>query len=154
MTRTTSTRTSALAAGLLVMLALGALGVAQTAFGRSLMADAGLVGDRDRYTQLALAEPKKLPQVIEGGRAELRLPFTLHNDEGEARAYAWSVVARTGGRTRTLARGTTRLAAGAGIRKAPEVEVPCRSRRVRVDVRLAEPAQDVHFFAACEEAPS
>jgi hypothetical protein len=154
MTRAASTRRSALAAGLLAVLALGALGVAQTAFGRSLLADAGLVGEREHYAQLAFAAPARLPQMVQGGRARLRLPFTLHNDEGRARDYAWSVVARTDGRTWTLASGTTRLAAGAGTREVPTVTVPCQARRVRVAVRLADPAQDVHFFATCEEAPS
>jgi hypothetical protein len=154
MTRTTSSRRSALAAALLAVLALGALGVAQTASGRSVLADAGLLGERERYTQLAFAQPKELPQVVQGGEAELPLPFTLHNDEGEARTYTWSVVARTDGRTRTLARGATPLAAGAGTRLVPTVTVPCEARRARVAVRLADPAQDVHFFATCEEAPS
>jgi len=125
------------------------LGAAQTGAGRSVLAHAGLVKPSEPYTELAFARPSQLPQRLPTGRTRLTVPITLHNAEGGARRYAWTIEALTGGRRAVLARGRLQAAAGQRAAVRTRFAAPCRGARTRVEVRLAQPAESIGFWAQC-----
>ena len=123
--------------------------LAQTAFGKSVLRDAGLLGSPQGYTELEFVQPAKLPAQIAPGTRRLRVPFRIHNVEGGAHTYRWSVVAIRDGQTQRLAGARQDLAKGQSRYLDPHVPLTCSGGRVRVEVRLADPAQSIGFWVKC-----
>jgi hypothetical protein len=123
--------------------------LAQTAAGKSVLRDAGLLGSPQAYTELEFVEPAKLPVQVTPGTHRLRVPFRIHNVEDSARTYRWSVVAITGGRTQRLAGTRQDLAKGQSRYLDPHVPLTCSGGRVRIEVRLADPAQSIGYWVKC-----
>jgi hypothetical protein len=138
-------------------IALLALGLAQTSGGGSVLRDAGVTSAPERYTELAFAHPARLPDQLRARRALLRIPFTLHNVGDAPRRYAWSVTSSADGPA-GLAQGAVRAAPDERLRLDPRVRLSCTRGRVRVAVRLADPALTIGFWARCpalgEASPS
>jgi Tfp pilus assembly protein PilX len=143
-------RAAALVA-LLVVLILVAL-AAQTAAGKSLLRHAGLIGGREAYTALAFENPRNLPADLRG-HPSLRVGFTLRNAEGGPRAYRWTIVSQTRRGTSRLASGITSAADGQLVRAGARIRIPCTGDRVRVNVRLADPAESIGFWTRCTRLP-
>ena len=123
--------------------------LAQTAAGKSVLRDAGLLGSPQGYTELEFVEPAKLPAQLTPGTQRVRVPVRIHNVEATARTYRWSVVAIDGGQTERLAGARQDLAKGQSRYLDPRVPLTCSGRRVRVEVRLADPAQSIGFWVKC-----
>lgn len=136
---------------LLVVLILLAL-AAQTAAGKSLLRHAGLIGGRDAYTALAFENPRNLPADLRG-HPKLRVGFTLRNAEGGPRTYRWTIFSQTRRGSRKLASGSVFAAKGTLARAGARIRIPCSGDRVRVNVRLAEPAESIGFWTHCSPLP-
>jgi hypothetical protein len=148
--RTGSWRFQWLAVAVVAAAGLAAVGIAQTAAGRSLLRKAGLTAAPARYTELAFAHPMLLPEKFPNGRFKVRAPFTIQNVGRVPRSYDWTVVELAGGRTITVAHGNTSL--DPGIRRAanPPMWLHCEGQgRVHVEVRLADPAESIGWWARC-----
>ena len=135
---------AAAAAAVLVLLA-----AAQTGAGRSVLRHAGLTSPAEPYTELAFARPSELPQRLPSGRTRVSVPFALHNAEGSLRTYAWTIEALSAGRRTVLARGRVQAAAGQLASVTRPFVARCRGGRTRVEVRLAQPAEPIGFWAQC-----
>jgi hypothetical protein len=142
-------RIHALGVTLVAAMVLAAIGLAQTASGRTFLRDSGLEGGDERYTELAFAHPTKVPEWLDSYRPKLDLPVALHNAEGESRTYHWTATVRHGDRTKVLDRGTVTLAADGRATIEPKVEFSCRSGRVRVDIAVDHPKQAVGAWMRC-----
>lgn len=132
-----------------VLLAVGAL-AAQSAAGQSLLQDAGLSPDPENFTELAFERPSKLPDVLAPDRPTT-VDFRVHNSEGEPRAYKWSVEQRRpdGSGRRVLRQGSLPLRAGdSAVVRAPITPV-CRPGKVRIEVRLQAPKQNIGWWIGC-----
>jgi hypothetical protein len=127
---------------------LAAVGVAQTARGKSLLRNVGIIGGEERYTALAFSQPRSLPPTVAQGE-RLGLGFTIRNVEGAVRTYRWRVVASGRTTPAVLASGRAQVRDGQVIRRVPGVRVPCTGRPVRVDVVLADPAESIGFWTQC-----
>jgi hypothetical protein len=131
-------------------LALAAVGIAQTAAGRSLLRKAGLTSPPARYTELAFERPMLLPEKFPHGRFKVRAPFTIHNVDGARRTYRWTVEEIAGGRTTKVAQGDLTEDAGIRRRANPRMWLRCtHAGRVRVQVRLTDPAESIGWWARC-----
>jgi hypothetical protein len=130
-----------------------AIGVAQTAAGKSVLSQAGLTGGEDRYTELAFARPTAVPDYVSDKPADLELPFAIRNAEGERRDYRWSLVVVSRRGTKTLDRGRLTLAAGASGTVGQRVKLRCAGDRVRVEVRLERPRQSIGAWIRCPGTP-
>jgi hypothetical protein len=137
---------AAVATAAIVVLAAA---LAQTAVGKSVLRDTGLLGAPEGYTELEFVEPAKLPAQLTPGTQRLRVPFRIHNVEGGARTYRWSIVAISRGHTRRVAGARQDLAKGQSRYLDPHVPVACNGSRVRIEVRLAGPAQSIGFWVKC-----
>ena len=125
------------------------VGLAQTAAGRSVLRDSGLLGSPDGYTELEFVDPTKLAARVAPGGSTVRVPFRIHNVEGGARTYRWSVVAIASGRPERVAAGRQDLASGQSRYLDPRAAIACTGGRVRIEVRLADPAQSIGFWVEC-----
>ena len=133
--------------------ALIAVTVAQSAFGRTVLRDAGFDGGDERYTELAFAQPTKVPEWLDTYRPSLDLPVLIHNGEGEQRSYRWTATIRHGRRAKVLDRGTVDLAADGRATIEPKVEFSCRRGRVRVDFAVDHPKQSIGAWIRCPGTP-
>lgn len=149
--RTGSWRLQWLAVALVAALALAAVGIAQTAAGRSVLRAAGLTAKPARYTELSFVRPALLPEKFPHGRFKVTAPFTIHNVGDTPRTYRWTVEEIASGRTTTVARGE--LTEDPGIRRGanPRMWLHCSTgqQRVRVQVRLQDPAESIGWWARC-----
>lgn len=144
-----------LAVAALVAAALAAIGVAQTAAGRSVLRSAGLAGSPPRYTELAFAAPMYLPEKLPPKRVPIHAPFWVHNVEGASRTYHWTFTERDGTGRTVLARGSLTLASGARRRLNPQLHVACRvSKRARLELRLDSPPRSIGWWADCLPPPT
>lgn len=148
----TRSRQSAALVVLLVVLVLLAL-AAQTAAGKSLLRHAGLIGGRESYTALAFENPRNLPADLRG-HPNLRVGFTLRNVEGGPRTYRWTIVSQTKRGSRELASGSVPTANGELAHASARIQIPCTGGRVRVNVRLADPAESIGFWTRCTALPT
>jgi hypothetical protein len=138
-----------IAAALTAAIVVLATVLAQTAAGKSVLRDAGLLGSPQGYTELEFIEPAKLPVQLTPGTHTPRVPFRIHNVESGPHTYRWSVVAISGSHTQRLAGGRQDLAKGQSRFLHPHVPVTCTSGRVRLEVRLADPAQSIGYWVKC-----
>jgi hypothetical protein len=138
------------AVALLVVLAAG---IAQTAFGKSVLEDARVTGGEERFTELALVSPQRLADQVHDARSEVRLPFRVHNAEGQAREYRWTVLVHAGEHTSVAGRGRIGLAHGTSDTVDKRFTVRCTGKRVRVEVRLDRPSRSVSAWFRCRDTP-
>jgi hypothetical protein len=127
---------------------LAVVGVAQSAKGKSVLRDVGIIGGEERYTALAFSQPRDLPSTIAQG-ARTGVGFTIRNVEGTLRTYRWRVVASGRQHSSVLASGRLRVRDGQVVRRVPRVRVPCTGRSTRVTVVLADPAESIGFWTQC-----
>lgn len=125
------------------------VGLAQTAAGHSALKGLGVTAPAQGYTELSFAAVTGLPASLPHRRSSLEVPFTLHNVEGTSRTYRWQIDARFGDKSTSLAQGETKAASGEQVTLEPRVRVACPRRRVRVEVRLRDPAQAIGFWVRC-----
>jgi hypothetical protein len=127
------------------------LGLAQTSAGTDALGSLGLRSEAAGFTELAFKASGSLPKHVDSPTDQPRIPFIVGNQEGSARTYAWTVEQRiAGGGAVELAHGTTRkLENASSIAITPDVTVRCTAQRVRVVVKLADPAQSIAFWTRC-----
>ena len=141
--------TQLIAAAVTAAIVVLATVLAQTAVGKSVLRDAGLLASPQAYTELEFVEPAKLPVQITPGTHRLRIPFRIHNVEDGARTYRWSVDMISDGHTRRLAGARQDLAKGQSRYLHPRVPLSCSGGRVRIEVRLADPVQSIGYWVKC-----
>jgi hypothetical protein len=146
-------RLHALGVAAVAAVVLVAIAVAQSAFGRSVLRDSGFEGGDERYTELAFAQPTKVPEWLTEYRPKLDLPVAIHNGEGRPRTYRWTATVRHGRRTKVLDRGTVALARDGRATIDPHVKFSCRSGRVRVEVAVDRPKQAIGAWIRCPGTP-
>jgi hypothetical protein len=128
------------------------VGLAQTGTGADALGSLGLHSQAEGFTELGFQASGSLPDHVGGPGDGTSMPFIIGNHEGEQRSYAWIVEQRTGDGTRELAHGTTpQLGDARSTLVTPAVTVDCGAPgdRVRVIVRLADPAQSIAFWTRC-----
>jgi hypothetical protein len=133
-------------------LALIALGVAQTGWGKGVLEDAHLRGGAAAgYTELSFPNPRRLPRNLVSVRS---VPFTVHNAEGGARDYRWTVTLRDSGASRVIGSGTLPLAAGDERTVAAALPDVCSTvtRRTRFQLVVSLDTarhETIAFYSAC-----
>jgi hypothetical protein len=126
------------------------VGLAQTGAGADALGSLGLRSQAEGFTELGFKASGSLPRHVGGPGDDTSMPFIVGNHEGAKRSYAWIVEQRTGHGTRELAHGTTpELGDARSTMITPAVTVDCVEPRVRVIVRLVEPAQSIAFWTRC-----
>lgn len=140
-----------LAVAALVAAGLAAIGVAQTAAGRSVLRSAGLAGSPPRYTELAFANPGRLPYELLQSRGRVRAGVLVHNMEGSTRLYRWRAVEERPARgTVKLDSGRVQVAPEGWARIGPRLRVICAgSERVHIRIALDNPPRSVGFWIEC-----
>jgi hypothetical protein len=139
-----------LAAGLLAALIVAAVGLAQTAGGKSVLRKAGLVDKPARYTELSFAHPQLLPEKFPDGRFKIHAPFIVHNNEGRGYTYHWVVLEIDGRTTKRVASGASHGAEGETFPVNPTMKLECtHAGRVHVSVQVQRPARSIGWWADC-----
>jgi hypothetical protein len=150
-----TSRRAATSGWLAGLLAVAALGLAQTGPGQSLLEDAGLRGGAGQgYTELAFATPARLPRDLAAART---VAFTVHNAEGADRRYGWTLRLRDGQASTDVGHGELALAEdgrGTVAARLPDVCAGATRRtKYQVSVALDTPQrQTIAFYAACRRA--
>jgi hypothetical protein len=85
-------------------------------------------------------------------KSAVDLSFGIHNVSGASRSYQWSVVLAASGKSRVAAAGTAAVPGQGRVTIARPVAVTCSGTRLQVQVRLASPAESVHFWITCPVA--
>jgi hypothetical protein len=130
--------------GLAVLVAL-----AQTPPGHSVLRLAGLAKPSASYSALYFTDPAGLPATLPSGHVAMTVSFAVRNDSQSANSYRWTVQLVQGKKTRSAASGTAAIPAGGTMAENRPVTALCRSGVLEVVVRLAAPAESIHFRAAC-----
>ena len=138
-----------IAAAVTAAIVVLAVGLAQSAAGKSVLRDAGLLGQPQAYTELEFVDATKLPAQLAPVTQRVPVPFRIHNVEDGARTYRWSVVTITDGHEQRVAGARQDLAKGQSRYFNPRPQISCSSRRVRIEVRLADPAQSIGYWVTC-----
>jgi hypothetical protein len=124
-------------------------GFAQTAAGQSLMRSAGLVRAPGAGTALSFTDPGALPTSLPAGHVGLTVSFAIHNASGSAASYRWTVEVVYGKKHVRAASGQTDIVANGTKAETRQVTTFCPRGQLEVVVRLAAPAESIHFRAAC-----
>jgi hypothetical protein len=138
--------------GVVVVVAavLGAVVLAQTATGSSLLRKAGLTSKPERYTELSFLRPTLLPERFPHGQFVITAPFTLHNAEGAQHTYDWIVQEFDRGKVTRIKSGRSTAPAGEVFTVNPHLRVTCRhTGRVRIVVHIANPPQEIGWWGRC-----
>lgn len=133
----------------LIAAAVTAAGVAQTSAGHSALARAGLFEEPATYTVLAFRAPQSLPEQLPSRHSDQDVSFVLRNVSGHSRSYQWSITVLRDGRSRRVAAGGIRVAAGSNATVARRVATSCVDGRLRVAVNLSSPAESIDYWTAC-----
>jgi hypothetical protein len=120
---------------------------AQSHAGQAALTRLGVAGHPARYTELAFAQPLRLPAHLPRKPTAVDGAFTITNRQGRAESYSWRIVAN-GAVEHVLASGELSLAAGQRAYVDPLLTVTCSSKRLSVDVRLAS-GEHIDFLAQC-----
>ena len=123
--------------------------VAQTPPGHSLLRLAGLEKAPPAYSALYFTDPGGLPATLPSGHVALNVSFAVHNASQSANSYQWAVQVVQGKKIHPAARGTTTIPAGGTKAENRAVTALCPSGVLEVVVRLAAPAESIHFRAVC-----
>lgn len=139
-------RPGQLIAAIAALIIAGAAVFAQTSAGQRTLRRIGVAVPPARYTELAFADPARLPRTI--SRAPSRLPaaFTIANHEGAAVTYRWQVL-QTQPATRVLSAGEAYVPLGQRRYVDPKIVLGC-SGRTRITVRLASGPR-IAYYADC-----
>lgn len=130
------------------VVAAASLGFAQSGPGHAVLHSWGISSPLQPYTELALANPDQPSTRV--GHGLLRTGFWVHNLEGVARTYGWTVTTRVGGAAaRTVASGHFPLVDGASRTLSLVVPAICAASRERVDVSLTGTGETVGFWVDC-----
>ncbi len=129
--------------------ALALVTVAQTPPGHSFLRLTGLERPPAAYSALYFTDPGGLPTSLPSGHVSLNVPFAVHNASQSATRYRWTVQIVRGGKAHPAVRGASTIAAGGTKTVDPMVTALCQSGVLEVVVRLAAPAESVHFRAVC-----
>lgn len=135
------------AALLVAVVAVAAL--AQTAAGQSLMRSAGLARTPAASTALAFTDPGGLPTSLPAGHVGLTVSFAVHNASVSAASYRWTIEVVYGKSHRRAASGQTEILANQTKAETRQVTTFCPRGQLEIVVRLAAPAESIHFRAAC-----
>ena len=125
------------------------VGLAQTPQGRSLLRLTGLARPPASYSTLSFTDPGNLPARVPAGMVVLDVSFGVHNATPSSSTYLWTVQVVHGKTARPAAEGTVTIPQGGTATESRQVSVLCRSGTLEVVVRLAAPAESIHFRAAC-----
>jgi hypothetical protein len=123
--------------------------VAQTPPGHSLLRLTGLVQSPAAYSALYFTDPGGLPATLPSGHVALNVSFAIRNASQSANSYQWAVQVVQGKKTHSAARGTTTVPAGGTKAEIRAVTALCPTGVLEVVVRLAAPAESIHFRAVC-----
>jgi hypothetical protein len=123
--------------------------LAQTAAGQSLMRSAGLAHAPAASTALAFTDPGALPASLPAGHVGLTVSFAIHNASESAASYRWTVEAVYGKQHRRAASGQTDILPNQTKAETRQVTTFCPRGQLEIVVRLAAPAESIHFRAAC-----
>jgi hypothetical protein len=135
------------AALLAAVVAVAAL--AQTAAGQSLMRSAGLAHTPAASTALAFTDPGGLPTSLPAGHVGLTVSFTINNASESAASYRWTIELVYGKEHHRAASGQTDILANETKAETRQVSTFCPRGQLEIVVRLATPAESIHFRAAC-----
>jgi hypothetical protein len=139
------------AAALIAVVALAA-GIGQTNPGREIMRAAGLSSAPTTYTSLAFLNPQSSQQQLGPLPANVKASFVIHNGEGLARDYQWSVSLVQGRNTRSVAIGSIRIASGDDTSIIRSARVACTQAKVKIVVSLVHPAESIDSWATCRSS--
>jgi hypothetical protein len=134
---------------LAIFLVAACAGLAQTSQGHVVLSDVGLYEKPASYTELTFTNPGGLPSTLPKSSSAVQVSFSIRNVSGAARAYQWSVALTKAATTRVKAKGTVTALAQQSVNVTKSVTTACTSGRVEVQVRLASPAESVHFWVTC-----
>lgn len=123
--------------------------LAQTPAGHSVLRLTGLGQSPTAYSALYFTDPGGLPKTLPSGHVALNVSFTIHNAAQSANSYRWTVQLVRGKKTQPAASGTLTIPAGGTRAENRPVVTLCPSGVLEVVVRLAAPAESIHFTAAC-----
>jgi hypothetical protein len=134
---------------LAIVLVAACAGLAQTSQGHVVLSDVGLYEKPASYTELTFTNPGDLPSTLRKSNSPVKVSFAIRNVSGTARAYQWSVALTKANKTQVKATGTVTALAQQSVNVTKSVTTACTSGRVEVLVRLASPAESVHFWVTC-----
>lgn len=128
-----------------------AVGLAQTSPGHSVLKLAGLYEKPASYTSLSFQHPGFLPDQLAKRQATIPVSFVIGNTRGNSRDYQWSVTVVQGQQTRLVAAGTVLLGPGrtAVVSRPAAITCIAGGEDVRIEVRLARPAEYIDSQTAC-----
>jgi hypothetical protein len=133
---------------LVVAVALAA-GLAQTNVGHVWLAKAGLLERPASYTSLAFQRPEGLSEQLGSKRVDVGVSFVIRNAGSTMRDYQWSILLAETSHTRRVAVGNVRIESGHGVAISRSVKIVCSRGRVRIAVKLAQPAEFIDAWMAC-----
>ena len=111
----------------------------------------GVVPRPQHYTELYFASP--IPSAAPSDGHPLRLTFVIDSHEGTRRTYDWSVVARRGTTSSSLASGAVELAPSQTFRRTVGLPGSKLERATLVQVRLEDPAESIDLHLSGPVAP-
>jgi hypothetical protein len=123
--------------------------LAQTPPGHSLLRLTGLVQSPAAYSALYFIDPGGLPATLPSGHVALNVSFAVHNASQSPNSYRWTVQVVQGRKTHPAASGTVTIPAAGTKAENRSVTAFCPSGVLEVVVRLATPAESIHFRAVC-----
>ena len=137
--------------GLVILIggAVVLLSVFQTSAGHALLRESGLVQGTAGYTSLSFLRPQSLPGKLGSSHAKVGAPFVIHNGTSTTRDYQWSVDLQRHGLSRRVHAGTVRLSAGHAAVISQSLRIACTRDRVRIVVRLKNPAESIDAWLTC-----
>jgi hypothetical protein len=124
------------------------LALAQTIPGRSLLRLSGLVPRPAAYSALYFTNPAALPTRV-SGHFDLTVSFAVHNASQAMNSYQWVIQLVQGKKTQRAANGQMMISANGTVAEKSSVRALCRSGKLDVVVRLAAPAESIHFWVTC-----
>ena len=146
---------------LVLVLALAAVGVAQTAVGRRVAASTGLRVDPERFTELFFAGAGNVgtrTSVVAPGIEAQNVAFVLHNQLGTAQTYDWSISANAI-HTVVLDTGSVRVPRNRYATVAKRLRMDCASivgsvvddpsRQLTVTVSVLQSHESINFHTVC-----
>ncbi len=133
------------AAALLVLVA-GIASLAQSSAGQRALRHVGLGSKPSRYTELAFADPIRLPITVHRVPSRLDTAFTITNYERATTTYHWQIVARDL-RSRVLDAGQVLVEQGHQAYVDALITTGCSSR-TRFTVQLSS-GEHIGFWANC-----
>jgi len=134
-----------------LVLVASATTFAQTSAGQRALGDIGVGGQPSRYTELAFANPSRLPKALHRAPSRVPVEFTITNHGPTETAYRWQVrvmqpVARV------LSAGEVYVPRGYGVSVAPAIVLGCSSR-TQIAVLLSS-GERIDYWADCLPPPA